>query len=108
MTLDVHPRRAKTFPFVIAWIVMLVMAGASIGTAFLGMGIWAPIAEFAIAAVQVAILFIFFMRLKGPPSLKWVFAAAGFFWLLFLYGLSSTDYASRAGWPAAQQSELRR
>ena len=107
MTLDVHPRRAKTLPFVIAWIVMLVMAGASIGTAFLGMGMWAPIAEFAIAAVQVAILFILFMRLKGPPSLKWVFAAGGFFWLLFLYGLSSTDYASRAGWPPAQQSQVK-
>lgn len=107
MTLDVHPRRAKTLPFVIAWLAMLVMAAASISTAFLGMGKWAPIAEFAIAAVQVAILFIFFMRLKGPPSLKWVFAAAGFFWLLFLYGLSSTDYASRAGWPT-QQTQVHR
>ena len=107
MSLDVHPRRATTLPFVIAWIVMLVMAGASIWTAFLNIGMWAPIAAFSIAAVQVAILFIFFMRLKGPPSLKWVFAAAGFFWLLFLYGLSSTDYASRAGWPASQQSQIK-
>ena len=36
---------------------------------------------------------------KAQPSLKWLFAGAGFFWLLFLYGLSITDYATRRGWP---------
>jgi hypothetical protein len=40
------------------------------------------------------------MRLKGPPSLKWVFAITGFLWLSFLYGLSMTDYADRRGWPS--------
>jgi cytochrome c oxidase subunit IV len=40
------------------------------------------------------------MRLKAPPSLKWIFAGGGFFWLLFLYGLSMTDYATRRGWPS--------
>jgi caa(3)-type oxidase subunit IV len=55
--------------------------------------------QFGIAATQTAIVFILFMRLKGPPSLKWLFAGAGFFWLLFLYGFSMTDYATRRGWP---------
>ena len=49
--------------------------------------------------VQVATVFILFMRLKGAPSLKWLAAATGFFWLMFLYGLSVADYASRPGWP---------
>jgi hypothetical protein len=44
---------------------------------------------------QAAIIFILFMRLKGPPSSRWIFAGGGFFWLLFLYGLSMTDYATR-------------
>jgi hypothetical protein len=39
------------------------------------------------------------MRLKGPASLKWVFAFSGFFWLVFLFGLSMTDYSNRRGWP---------
>ncbi len=102
MTFDVDPRQAKAPPFVIAWIVLLILSGVSAGIAFLKFGIWVLIAHFAIAGLQVAILFIFFMRLKGPPSLKWIFAAAGFFWLLFLYGLSATDYASRTGWPTQQ------
>jgi caa(3)-type oxidase subunit IV len=58
-----------------------------------------PIIQFGIAAIQTAIVFILFMRLKGAPSLKWVLAVTGFFWLLFLYGLSMTDYADRRGWP---------
>jgi cytochrome c oxidase subunit 4 len=95
----VDPREATALPFVIAWLVLLLLAGISVGTAFLGLGVWTPIAEFSIGAVQVAVVFILFMRLKGPPSLKWVFAGSGFFWLLFLYGLSMTDYLTRRGWP---------
>jgi cytochrome c oxidase subunit 4 len=86
--------------YVIAWLVLLSLTGISLLSAYLGLGVYAPIVEFGIAATQAAIVFILFMRLKGPPSLKWLFAGAGFFWLLFLYGLSMTDYASRRGWPS--------
>ncbi len=96
---EIHPKRARPLPFVVAWVVMLVLAGVSLVTAFLGLGMWAPVIQFGIAAIQVSVLFILFMRLKGPPSLKWVFAVTGFLWLSFLYGLSMTDYANRRGWP---------
>jgi cytochrome c oxidase subunit 4 len=101
---EVDPRRAGSLPFVIAWAALLLLAGVSVSTAFLGIGRWAVIAQFGIAAMQAAVLFILFMRLKGPPSLKWVFAGTGFFWLLFLYGLSMTDYADRRGWPPIYHS----
>lgn len=101
MTIEVDPKRAQPLPFVVAWVVLLVLAGVSLWTAFLGMGKWAPIVQFGIAAIQAAIVFILFMRLKGPVSLKWLFAVSGFFWLLFLYGLSMTDYSNRRGWPPA-------
>jgi cytochrome c oxidase subunit 4 len=86
--------------YVIAWLVLLLLTGVSLWTAFLGLGMYAPVIEFFIAATQASIIFILFMRLRGPPSLKWIFAGSGFFWLLFLYGLSMTDYASRQGWPS--------
>jgi cytochrome c oxidase subunit IV len=100
MTIDVDPRMARPRPFVLAWLLLLVLAAVSLWTAFLRLGRWAPVIQFGIAAIQAAIVFIVFMRLKGPPSLKWVFAASGFFWLLFLYGLTMTDYASRHGRPS--------
>ncbi len=103
---EINARRARTGPFVVACAVMLVLAAVSAWTAFLGLGRWGPVVHFSIAAIQTAILFIFFMRLKGPPSLKWLFAASGFFWLLFLYGLSMTDYSNRQGWPAIKPSAI--
>lgn len=90
--------------YVIAWLVLLLLTGISLLTAFLHLGVYAPIVQFGIAATQAAIVFILFMRLKGPPSLKWLFAGAGFVWLLFLYGLSTTDYATRRGWPTPPSS----
>ena len=86
--------------YVIAWLVLVLLTAFNIGTAFLRLGVYGPVVQFGIAATQAAIIFILFMRLKGPPSLKWIFAGAGFFWLLFLYGLSTTDYATRQGWPS--------
>ena len=85
--------------YVVAWVVLVLLTGSSVLTAFLGMGVYAPVVQYGIAATQAAVVYILFMRLKGPPSLKWIFAGTGFFWLMILYGLSMTDYASRRGWP---------
>lgn len=97
---EIRPQHARSLPLIVAWAVLLLLGGLSLWTAFLGLGMWSAVAEFGIAAMQAGALFILFMRLKGSPSLKWVFALSGFFWLSFLYGLSMTDYADRQGWPA--------
>ena len=86
--------------YVAAWLVLILLTGVSVLSAFLGIGVYAPVIQYGIAATQAAIVFILFMRLRGPPSLKWIFAGSGFFWLMILYGLSMTDYASRRGWPS--------
>jgi cytochrome c oxidase subunit IV len=96
---EINPRRARTLPFVVAWLILLVLGGVSLWVAFLSLGMWTPTAQFGIAALQTTVMFVLFMRLKEPPSLKWVFGISGFFWLLFLFGLSMTDYSNRQGWP---------
>lgn len=93
-------KREPALLYVAAWLVLILLTGISVLSAFLDIGVYAPVIQYGIAATQAAIVFILFMRLKGPPSLKWVFAGAGFFWLMILYGLSMTDYASRRGWPS--------
>ena len=105
MRLEVAPKRAGPLIFVLAWAFMLLLSGISLLVAFLALGVLAPIIQFGIAALQTAILFILFMRLKGPPSLKWIFAVSGFLWLSFLYGLSMTDYTNRKGWPSQAQQQ---
>jgi len=51
---EVDARRARALPFVIAWIVILLTAGVSAWSAFLGLGIWAPVVQFGMAAIQTA------------------------------------------------------
>jgi cytochrome c oxidase subunit IV len=96
---EVDAKRARPLPFVIAWIALIALAGVSLWSAFWGIGHWGVMIQFGLAAMQAAVVFILFMRLKGPPSLRWVFAFSGFFWLVFLYGLGMTDYSNRRGWP---------
>jgi cytochrome c oxidase subunit 4 len=105
--MKVEAKEARSLPFVVAWAVLLLLAGVSMLSAYLGLGVWGPVVQFGIAAIQVSIIAILFMRLKGPPSLKWIFAGAGIFWLMFLFGLSMTDYTTRNGWPAIQPSLVR-
>jgi len=97
--LETDPKRARTLPFVAVWLILLLLGGLSLWAAFLGLGMWTPAVQSGIAAIQTALVFTVFMRLKGEPSLKWVFAVGGFLWLSFLFGLSMTDYSSRQGWP---------
>lgn len=85
--------------YFIAWVALLLLLGASIGSAYLPLGSFHPLANFGVAAIQAAIVFSVFMRLRHPPAIKWVFAGAGFFWLLFLFGLGVVDYLTRAGMP---------
>lgn len=86
-------------PYLISWIVLLFLLGVSVGSAYLPLGNFHPLANFGIAAIQAAIVFAVFMRLRHPPAIKWVFAGAGFFWLIFLFGLGAIDYLTRAGPP---------
>ncbi len=102
---DVHPKSARGLTFVVVWAILLSLAGLKVLTAFVHMGVWAPVVQFGIVAIEVAVVFAFFMRLKGSPSLKLVFAVSGFFWLCFLFGLSMTDYADRQGWPPLYKSD---
>ena len=52
-----------------------------------------------IAGAKGLIIVFVFMELARGPSLKWVFAGTGFFWLMFLFELTMIDYVTRNGWP---------
>jgi cytochrome c oxidase subunit IV len=95
-----EPRTAEPLvPYIIAWAVLLLLLGLSVLSAYLPLGSLHGFVTFGIASTQTAILLLVFMRLWGHPSLKWVFAGAGFFWLFFLFALSAVDYFTRRGYP---------
>jgi cytochrome c oxidase subunit 4 len=43
------------------------------------------------------LVLLYFMHLRYSSKLTWLFAGAGFVWLLIMIGLMMTDYISR-GW----------
>ena len=49
----------------------------------------------AIAIFKASIVVLFFMHVRYNTPLIWVFAGAGFFWLLILFALTMQDYVSR-------------
>ena len=69
---EIDAKRPRALPFLVSWAILLLLAGLSLWTAFLGLSFLAPAVQFGIAAIQTVILYILFMRLKGSPSLKWV------------------------------------
>jgi cytochrome c oxidase subunit IV len=91
--------REPVGPYLIGWLALLLLLALSVLSAYEPIGIFHPIVNFGIAVTQAAIVYILFMRLRGRPTLKWVFAGAGFLWLLFLFGLSAVDYFTRQGFP---------
>lgn len=79
---------------------LLAMTALTVTVAFVDLG-WGntPVA-LAIALFKASIVILFFMHVRYNTPLLWLYAAAGFFWLLILLVLTMQDYYTR-GWETA-------
>ncbi|MGB6537812.1 MAG: hypothetical protein WBF58_17820 [Xanthobacteraceae bacterium] len=77
------------------WLVLLAILAASAWSAFLPLGAFNPTINLLLAALMLAVLAIFLMDLRSATSVLRLVAAAGLFWVLFLFVLTFTDYLSR-------------
>ena len=68
--------------------------------AFVPLGFGNIAVALVIGAAKAAIVLLVFMELARGHSLKLIFAGAGIFWLIIMFGLSFTDYTTRTGFPA--------
>ena len=83
-------------PLLIGWAGLLALLGAQIGLAFLPLGrAHLPIA-LGVAVTMAAIVAWLFMELAKAPRLARIFAYGGLFWVLALFALGGSDYATRA------------
>ena len=55
----------------------------------------------AIAIFKASLVVLFFMHVRYNTPLMWVFAAAGFFWMIIMFALTMQDYVSRDWDPPA-------
>jgi len=80
---------------VLVWLALLVLLCGNVAVAHLGMGYLTTAANLAVAIVMALTVLGVFMELSFRASLFWVFAGAGFFWLILLFGLIAVDYLTR-------------
>ncbi|MGH9338263.1 MAG: cytochrome C oxidase subunit IV family protein [Acidobacteriota bacterium] len=85
----------KTYYQIFAALIVLTVVTATVSYVELGF-LNVPLA-LAIALTKAVLVLLFFMHVRYSSRLVWVFAAAGFFWLFILIGLTLSDYMSR-GW----------
>jgi cytochrome c oxidase subunit 4 len=79
----------------VLWLGLLALMGATLALAYVPLGPGNLVLHLAIAALQVSLLWLFFMDLRGASTLVRLTAACGFLWLAFMFALTFTDYLSR-------------
>jgi cytochrome c oxidase subunit 4 len=76
---------------------LMVLTVITVAVAWLDLGTLNIAVALGVAVVKASLVVLYFMHLKYSSRLTWVVAAAGFFWLLILFGITMADYATR-GW----------
>ena len=86
-----------------AWAALIALMLASLGSAYLRLGVGNLAVGLAIAVVKAAIVSWLFMRLRTSSAMVRIVGATALATLLLLFALSSVDYATRPAEPAAFQ-----
>jgi len=89
-----HPTRKL---FALIWLLLVVMHFVILGSAYLNWGWLNTPFMLVFAVIQMVLILLVFMEARYHPKVIWLFAAAGFFWLLILFTLTGSDYLTR-GW----------
>ncbi len=77
------------------WLLLIAMLGATLGLAYLPVGRAGPALHIGIAVIQVALIWTFFMNLRGSSALVRLVAISGLLWIVFMFTLTFNDYLSR-------------
>lgn len=89
-----HIVSIRFYALVFGALVLLTLATAGVAFVDLG-GELNTIAALTIALVKALLVILFFMHVWHSSRLTWVFAGAGFFWLLILLTLTLADPLTR-------------
>lgn len=94
----------KIIPAHVYWKVyglLLILTVVTVAVAYVHLGIWNVIVPMSIAMAKAMLVVLFFMGLKYSPRLTQIWAVAGVFFLLIMFGLTMGDYVRRVivgGW----------
>ncbi len=85
--------------YVSIFLVLMVLTGVTVGTAFIDLGAMNTVVALVIACTKMLLVVLYFMHVRYSSRLTWAVVGGGFFWLLLLLFLTLSDYATRGpGW----------
>ena len=87
----------------LAWAALILLMLASLGSAYIPLGIGNVAAGIAIAVAKAALVMVLFMRLVDASAMIRIVAVVAIAFWLVLASLSGVDYATRSSEPAAFQ-----
>ena len=91
--------------YALVFLALLVLTGLTTAIAFLDLGgSINTMVALASAVCKALLVILYFMHVRYSDKLTWVFAAAGFFWLLILIGGTMDDVLTRPQLPPSTAS----
>lgn len=76
---------------------LMTLTAITVYVAFYDLGPLNTVVAMTIAVTKALLVVLYFMHLRYSSRLNWLFAGAGFAWLVILLALTVSDYVSR-GW----------
>jgi cytochrome c oxidase subunit 4 len=95
--MDQYITPKRTYIFI--YVALLILLAATIGAAFLDLGILNPVVAVSIAVIKAVLVILFFMNVRRSDNVVRFYVIAGFFWLAILIGLTLSDYLTRVWIP---------
>ena len=90
--------------YFLTWLALMILLAATLASSYIPMGPWNSVANTGISCAKAILIAAFFMHLRHAGALMRIAAVTGILWLVILFGLSSTDFATRASSPAPWSS----
>jgi cytochrome c oxidase subunit 4 len=85
----------STRVYFIVYFALLILLALTVAVAQVDLGVWSTVVAMTIAVVKALLVLLYFMHLRYSSRLIWLFAGAGFVWLLIMLTYTLTDYLSR-------------
>ncbi len=86
----------STKVYLLIWASLMVLLFATLGLALLNLSPFNVALALTIALTKMLLILLYFMHVKFSSRLTWLFATAGFLWLLIMITLTMTDYLARS------------
>jgi cytochrome c oxidase subunit 4 len=78
------------------FLILMALLWLTVWVSHLHLGVFNLPAALAIAGLKAVLIMLYFMHVRYSPRVIWVWASAGFFWLLLLLSILD-DFITR-GW----------